>query len=294
MDWHGLLELAEERRPDIIELKLILEADEQLLLEARNQALPSVDAAALYRWNGLEGEMPGGLGLSSRPGQFTDWTVAVNFSVPLGLRRERAVLRRQELIIARDRANLQQGLHGAVHDVAVNLRNLAQFYEQYLAFQETRQAARINLEVQLAEYRFRGGIFLNVLQAIGAWGNAVSAEAQALLQYNVELANLELQTGTILESHGIRFYEERYGSLGPLGRLHPDECYPSELRPTRNVDRYRSGEQPAEQSFDLRPPDDLQRRIRERHEELPPARPPERNEPRDATQQGLLRWLKFR
>ena len=33
---------------------------------------------------------------------------------------------------------------------------------------------------------------LDVLTAIAQWGNAVSSEAQALLQYNTELANLEL------------------------------------------------------------------------------------------------------
>jgi hypothetical protein len=95
------------------------------------------------------GEMRNGSDLSSRPGQFTDWTLGVNFSVPLGLRRERAALRRQELIIARDRANLQQGLHSASHILAENIRNLAQFYEQYDVFKETRAAASTNLDLQM-------------------------------------------------------------------------------------------------------------------------------------------------
>ncbi|MBI3465522.1 MAG: TolC family protein, partial [Planctomycetes bacterium] len=54
-DWEALVALAEQRRPDVIELKLVLEADQQQLLVTRNQALPSLDAVALYRWNGLEG-----------------------------------------------------------------------------------------------------------------------------------------------------------------------------------------------------------------------------------------------
>ncbi len=234
MDWEQILSLAEENRPDVIELKLVLEADQQRLFQANNNALPRTDAVALYRWNGLEGEMPIGTNLSSAPGQFTDWTLAVNFSVPLGLRQSRAALRRQELVTSRDRANLDQGLHNAGHQLALTLRNLAQFYEQYSANTELRQAAETNLNLQLSEYRGGRQNFLVVLLAITDWGNAVSAQAQTLLQYNTELANLERRTGTILETHGVRFYEERFGAISPLGRLLRGAYYPQSLPPTMN------------------------------------------------------------
>ncbi|HEY1381670.1 MAG TPA: TolC family protein [Gemmataceae bacterium] len=237
-NWQELIRLAEQRRPDLIELKLIIEADRQNLLVARNQALPRVDATMLYRWNGLEGTTPVGPRAESGPGQFTDWSLGVNFSVPLGLRAGRAGLRQAELVVARDRANLDQGLHAATYDLAERVRNLAQFYEQYKAFRETRAAARVNLEQQLAEFRAGRAIFLNVLLAITDWGNAVSAEAQALAQYNVELTNLERSTGTILETHGVRFYEERFQSIGPLGRLAAPVCYPAAEKPGPNGDRY--------------------------------------------------------
>lgn len=253
-DWNGILALAAERRPDIIERKLILEADQQRLVQAENSALPAVDAVSLYRWNGLEGRMPNGNGLASAPGQFTDWTLGVNFSVPLALRQSRAALRRQELLIARDRAELQQSLHRTSHLLAANLRNLDQFYQQYQAFRETRAAAEINLQRQGATYRAGRAIFLNVLQAITDWGNAISSEAQSLTQYNTEMANLERQTGTILESHGVRLFEERFGSIGPLGRLLRDRCYPRAVAPGPNADVYPSGERPAEEAFRLEPP----------------------------------------
>jgi outer membrane protein TolC len=264
LDWTTLVELAGERRPDIVELKLILDADQQQLIQANNQARPRLDAVSLYRWNGLEGETPGGGTISTSPGQFTDWTLGVNFSVPLSLRRERAQLRQVELVIARDRANLQQGVHNSIHLLAVNVRNLAQFYEQYRAFHEVREAARENLDVQMANWRFGRTQYINVLLAIVDWGNAISSEAQSISQYNSELANLELETGTILESHGIVFFEERFASIGPLGRSHP-ECYPFALRPTSNEDRYPQTDQPADEAFDLEsplerlpPPDELQ------------------------------------
>jgi len=59
-DWKPLMRLAEQRRPDIVELKLITEADQQRLIQAKNQMLPKLDGVALYRWNGLDGNAPAG------------------------------------------------------------------------------------------------------------------------------------------------------------------------------------------------------------------------------------------
>jgi outer membrane protein TolC len=274
VDWNLVVNLAEEYRPDIIELKLILEADQQLLLQARNLALPRVDGVSLYRWNGLEGTMPSGDHISSPLSRSTDWTLGVNFSVPLGLRQGRAQVRQQELLIARDRANLEEGVYGAVFAVALSVRNLDQFYEQYVAFQETRVAARVNLNEQMGRYRVGLNPYINVLQAIVDWGDSVSAEAQALTQYNTELARLQRETGTILETHGIRFYEERYGSIGPLGRLFPDVCYPEAMRPTENDPMYPTSEKPSEDFFQLEDPLEQGRRPPLNVEELPPLRLP--------------------
>jgi outer membrane protein TolC len=262
--WQSLLQLAQQERPDIIELKLILEADQQQLLLARNRAQPQVDAVALYRWNGLEGEIPSGPLISAPDGTATDWTLGINFSVPIGLRDARAELRRQDLLIARDTANLNQQLHAMAHELATSLRNLAQFYAQYQAFRITREAARDNLEAQIGEYVAARTNFLNVLQAITDWGNAVSNEALALTQYNTGLASLERQTGTIIDTHGVRFFEERFWSIGPLGRLGRERAYPQALPPTANVPRYPAGEQPAEQYFRLDDP--LEGVIRSRRE----------------------------
>ncbi len=254
-DWNELVRLAEQRRPDIVELKIIIEAEQVRLLQAENQALPRLDAVALYRWNGLSGTMPNGEHLSSGPGQFTDWSLGVNFSVPLGLRQGRALVRQQALLIARDKANLDQGLHAAVHELASSVRNLDSAYEQYLAYKETRAAALDNLKVQIEEFRAGRSIYLNVLQALLDWGNAVTSESQALVNYNVALATLERQTGTILDTHGLVFSEERFRAAGPFGLLCGDRLYPYAQPASGSPQRYPSTGEPGENSFDLRNPD---------------------------------------
>jgi hypothetical protein len=138
----------------------------------------------------------------------------------------------------RDEANLQQGLHATQHILAATMRNLAQYHDQYLAFREARKASEENLVAQRARYQTGLSIYLNVLQAISSLGDAEIAEAQSLSLYNTELANLERDTGTILETHGVRFFEERFGAIGPLGRCGPARFYPATVVPSENAERY--------------------------------------------------------
>jgi hypothetical protein len=80
---------------------------------------------------------------------------------------------------------------------------------------------------------------------------------------------LELQTGTILESHGIVFFEERFASIGPLGRRGPEHVYPAAVTPSQNRPRYEAGQRPSEAYFELDDPS----ASRSSPETLPPAPP---------------------
>jgi outer membrane protein TolC len=256
LDWNKLVGLAEQRRPDILELKIIIEAEQQRLLQAENQMLPQLNAVAMYRWNGLNGTMPNGDSLSTAPGKFADWTLGINFSVPLGLRQGRAQVRQEKLLIERDRANLDQGLHNAIHELTGTVRDLDSAYKQYKAYQETRIAAEHNVKVQNAKFRTgqKDAIYLTVLQALNDWGNAVNSEAAALLSFNVGLATLEKRTGTILETHGLVFHEERFRAAGPLLLPSHQRLYPSAIVPVGSPHLYPGRNEPAEDSFDLRNP----------------------------------------
>ncbi len=255
VEWKTIVWIAQAYRPDLIELKLRIEADQQQLLIARNESRPRVDASALYRWDALGGRGPNGEWVGSEPGQFTGWQLGIDVSMPLGLRQSRAALRQSELSLVRDRANLEQALHNASHLLAENYRNLAQYYEEYRAFKKTREAALVNLVGQTASWnRGLGVIYLNVLQARTSWGDAIDAEAQSLVQYNSEFAALQEQMGTILEAHGVRFVEEPYSSVGPLGRLCRGRWYPRASRPGAYTDQYERGDEPAENIFELDEP----------------------------------------
>jgi outer membrane protein TolC len=269
-DWNELTRIAEQRRPDIVELKIIAEADQVRLLQARNQTLPQLNAMATYTWNGLSGEMPNGERLATAAGQYTSWSMGVNFSVPLGFRQGRALVRQQELLIARDQANIDEQVHLALHQLAASIRDLDSAYTQYLAYRETRAAAEINLQLQNEKLRAGRGIYLDVLQALNDWGNAVTSEAQQLLTYNIALAALERQTGTILETHGVVFSEERFRAAGPLGILGHGRLYPAAEIPVGSPQRYPGSNEPAENAFNLENPAPREQKP---SEQLPPPTP---------------------
>ncbi len=251
--WKEIVETAQSSRPDLIELNLILDADRQRLVQQANLAKPALDATAGYRWNGLSGRTPAGDAVSAGPGDNTDWSMGVVFTVPLSLRESRARVRNQELLIAKDRANIQQMLHQAEHQLATSLRTIEQNLQQYEAFREARQASAFNVRAQRANIQAQRDTLLSELLAITDWANAVSAEAQSLTSYNTELANLELQSGTILETHGIRFTEERFGSIGPHGWcMEETGSYPQSLKASDNVSRYKEESRASEEAFELK------------------------------------------
>ena len=176
--------------------------------------------------------------------------------MPLGLREGRARVREQDLIILRDRANLEQGLHVAAPRPGDHGPRPGEHLRTVPGLQgDAGRGALTNLLVQIAEQRAGRNIYLNVLQALNDWGNRVTSEARSLIDYNILLATLERQTGTILETHGLVFVEERFTAAGPLIKHEPVRDYPQDLKPIGEPTQYPSSGGPGENAFDLTKPD---------------------------------------
>ncbi len=93
--------------------------------------------------------------------------------------------------------------------------------------------------------------------------------SEQLLIYNIALATLERQTGTILETHGLVFAEERYRAAGPLP-CH-NRMYPSAQPPFGHPRLYPGTGSPSENSFDLQNP--VHQKAKPTEPELPAPRP---------------------
>lgn len=252
-NWEELLELADRNRNDLQELRTVVQSDQQKITLAKTKTLPQLNLVAGYGWTNTQGERQGLFdstitGYNASGSRFPDWMLGVNFDMPLGFREGRANVRGQELNYSRDLANLRQTQHAAIHDVAGALRSIVRSYAEFESYRETRIAAAENLDQQRTEYENGRTTFLDVLQAIVNWGDAVNAEVDSLARFNVELANLERQTGTILETHAVHFMQEKFCADGPLGHRRPVE-YPMNVRPTGNQTRYGAEAEPPERKY---------------------------------------------
>ena len=218
-DWERIAAVAAQQRPDLIELKLILEADQQQLLVAQQQRPAAGRCDGLYRWNGLEGRRPAAT--ESHPPRAVPPIGRWASTSPC---HWAAAGRRPASPAGVDPGprpgQSRPGPARGVHDLATSSATSI-VLRAVPGVRRAREAARVNLDRQAAAFRAGRTILLNVLQAIADWGNSVSAEAQTLAQYNTELAGLERTTGTILETHGVRFIRNIFSSWTSRSRVSP-------------------------------------------------------------------------
>lgn len=89
-EWDQLVELADCHRPDLKDLRTLIAIDQRRIRALENLNQPRLDAVAQYRWNTLSGDLYSTFGsqpptsFATRGSEFTDWTLGINFSVPLG------------------------------------------------------------------------------------------------------------------------------------------------------------------------------------------------------------------
>jgi outer membrane protein TolC len=139
-DWTGIHVEALSRREEVRRQKWEIKRRELELIAARNFLLPRLDAVGRYRWLGLGDELLSHGVNSSQfnlqdssafgvltSGEFQEWQLGLQLSVPIGFRRELSGVRHHELLLARDRALLQDleleishQLGDAIRDIDLN------------------------------------------------------------------------------------------------------------------------------------------------------------------------------
>ena len=102
------------RRAELRRQKWNIRRRELELIASKNFLMPRFDAVGRYRWRGfgddLTGNESGGLGQFNSAygnlatGNFQEWQLGLEFSVPIGFRQAHAGVRNAELVLARERA----------------------------------------------------------------------------------------------------------------------------------------------------------------------------------------------
>lgn len=215
----ALAEAARGKRPDLAQARLQIDNTRALLSGTRNARLPSVDAIATFRSNGLAGslnpltlagaaahtaapELLGGYGsvLDQLAGRsFPDFVVGLQITIPLRNRAAEADYARDQLAVRQQEIRVQQ----IEKQIRLEIENALIALEQARATAEAAQQERTYQEQAVAAEIDRLGVGVSttylVIQYQRDLAQARSAEVAALASYAKARAAVARVSGQLLE-----------------------------------------------------------------------------------------------
>jgi outer membrane protein TolC len=236
-EWAGIHTEALTRRVEIRKQKWEIKKREMELIAARNFLLPRLDAVGRYRWLGL-GDQLVGSGASAfnqagssafdvlTSGDFQEWELGLQASIPIGYRRELSGIRHHELLLARDRAILQDLELEISHQLGDAIRDLDLNFGLTQTNFNRRVAAEAEVQAVYASYEAQRVTLDLLLDAQRRRAEAESAYYRSLVDYNRAIMNVHYRKGSLLEYDGVYLAEGAW----------PAKAYFDALRQARKRD----------------------------------------------------------
>ena len=189
-------------RPDLIEARLSVDQQGHRVRFQRNQLFPQLDAVGSYGYNAGSKEFSGALDqFAGRNNPF--WTVGAQLTIPLAnisaRNNYRLAKATKEQIALQLRQDEQNVLIQIENDVAAANTS----FQQVDATREARIYAEAALDAEKKKLESGKSTSFVVLQLTKDLTTAENAEINALATYNIALAQIALDEGTILERQHI-------------------------------------------------------------------------------------------
>jgi outer membrane protein TolC len=202
----GVLE-AMDGRPELSAQRLAMRAAEIEVARQKNGLLPDLTLFGNYAISGLDNQYDQSIDRLT-DNSFTDWTLAIRYRRQIGERSANAAVRRAEMSLTRERAELRNLEHTILHDLHEAYQNLVTSYDLIQIQKDRRQAAAEQLQAREEFYR-QGRYTIDILlQAQTTFADALRDESQAIAQYNQALAQWQFAKGTTLTNDNVALVEE--------------------------------------------------------------------------------------
>lgn len=196
-DTAALTTAAVANRMEILELELRLAADLVTADWSRNQALPLLALDYTYRVNGLGGDLSDSMTVLEH-NRFEDWSVGLRGEIPMGNEQREAAVRRSLLQRLQRLASKEAREQSIEREVLDAVDQIESTWQRILA---ARQSVILNTRTLQAEERqFDVGetTSTDVLDATTRLAQALLAELNALVEYQIAQTDLAFATGTLL------------------------------------------------------------------------------------------------
>lgn len=227
-------------RPELVQSNINLENSRISLQGSRNALLPSVDAFADFRNNGLAGQintipqfnpvtgqlqpvqrsvndyLVGGYGNALTQvfrRNFPDYSVGLQLNIPIRNRAAQADYVRDQLNLRQAELQVQRQINQIRVDVQNALIALQQARARYQAAVKNRQLQEQTLDAEQKKYALGASTIFFVIQTQRDLAQARAAEVTALSTYARARNQLDLATGQILSANNISMDEAVRGQV---------------------------------------------------------------------------------
>jgi len=220
IDLEAAVRRALTERTDLDIARKNMQGNDITLKYLKDQLLPQADFQATYGFAGIGGTqcirnaslggacvpVPGGVGdtFSSLFGNsYPRWTMAVNFSYPLGESSQEASVARARVQLNQVQAQVRQIELQVATDVTNAAINVQSGIERVQAAQAAREFAQRTLEAEQSKFEVGMSTNYNVILTQRDLATAQTNELQAILNYRKALVELERLQQTTLQNLNI-------------------------------------------------------------------------------------------
>ena len=229
-----LINTALQHRPELVQGRIDLANRDINKKGARNALLPALDLVGFYGTSSLAGQLNpalqnfAGVTTSLPPnintgygtaigdlfgGNYPDYQIGFNLTIPLRNRQAQATQVRAELEYRQAQARLQQLQNSIGLDVRNSLYTLQQSRARVAAAQQQRELATQSLDAENKKYALGASTNTLVLQAQSELATAEGNVVQALSAYEKSRVALDISTSTLLEKIGINIADAETGNV---------------------------------------------------------------------------------
>jgi len=244
-DWGSILVEALTRRGELRRQKWVIKQREQELIASQNFLLPSLDLVGRYRWRGLGRDLlkqhdpatpaapvAGDLDAVAFNnaaenlfgGNFQEWQLGFEFSMPIGNRRAHAAVEYAELLLSRERAILSEQEREVVMALSEVVAELSRTWSVLETSDDRRIAANEQLNAVQAAFDADKVNFDVLLDAQRRFLDAETNYYRALVEYTIAVRNVHFEKGSLLDYNEVFLTED----------LWPMQAYADGMRRFKN------------------------------------------------------------
>lgn len=216
-NWDSILVESLTRRVELRRQKWIIKQREQEHLASRNFLLPQLDLVGRYRWRGFGKDL---LPYNDRTGatasavenmtlgDYQEWHLGAEFSIPLGNRRANAAVEYAEMQLARERAILAEQEREVVHALSTAVAELNRSWAVLETSEDRRLAAAEQLDSVQAAFEADKVAFDVLLEAQRRYLEAETNYYRSLVEYTLAVRNVHFEKGSLLDYNEIYLTED--------------------------------------------------------------------------------------